>query len=91
MVVKYYDKGGKEHRLNFKPDQPVFIASEIGRSGKFAEFRLDERKSYNETVSDWTTTGKLELSVAPSQGIALYPKGGNTIEIGPAVFDPKYI
>lgn len=91
MIVRYYDKDGKEHRLNFKSGQPVFIASEIGRSGEFAEFRLDERKSYNETVSDWTTTGKIELSVAPSQGITLYPKERHSIEIGPAVFDPKYI
>ena len=84
MVIRYFDKDGTHHRLNIKAGKLVFIASEIGCSGEFAEFRLVEQKSYNKTVGDWTTTGKLELSVASEQGMTLYPKGSGTIEIGPS-------
>lgn len=89
MVVRYFDKDGKYHRLNLKTGQLVFIASEIGHSGEFVEFQLAEQRSYNKTVQDWTSTGKIELSVASEQGMTLYPKGSGTIEIGPAVFDSK--
>ena len=91
MIVRYYDKDGKQHSINFKPGQSVFIASEKGNTGEFVVFRLDERKSYNKTVSDWTTSGKIEISVAPEQGMTIRPKRSDTIEIGPSVFDPKYI
>ena len=84
MVVRYFDKDGKEHRLNLKTNQPVFIASEIDKTGEFAEFRVEESIHYNESVMDWTTSGKITVGVASQSGMTLYPKSNGLIEIGPS-------
>lgn len=84
MVIRYFDKDGKEHRLKLKSDQPIFIASEIGNTGKYAEFGIEEHKGFNQTVDTYTTTGSFEVRAASGKGISLVPMGLHHIILGPS-------
>ena len=85
MVIRYFDKDGKEHRLNIKTNQPIFIASEIGNTGEYAEFRVDEATEYNKTLGGYSTAGKFNISVASNHGMTLYPVSPGGIRLGPSV------
>lgn len=85
MVIRYFDKDGKEHRLNFKSNQPVFIASEIGNTGEYAEFRMEEHKDFNKTVGTFTTTGSFDVHAASEKGMSLVPMGHNHLILGPSI------
>lgn len=84
MVIRYFDKDGKEHRLNLKSGQPVFIASEIGNTGEYVEFRMEEHKGFNQTVGTFTTTGSFDVCAASDKGISIIPEGHNQLILGPS-------
>lgn len=84
MVIRYFDKDGKEHRLKLKSDQPIFIASEIGNTGEYAEFRMEEHKGFNQTVGTFTTTGSFDVRAASGKGMSIIPEGYNQFILGPS-------
>lgn len=85
MVIRYFDKDGKEHRLNIKTNQPIFIASEIGNTGEYAEFRVDEATEYNKALGGYSTAGKFNISMASNHGMTLYPVSNGEIRLGPSI------
>lgn len=84
MIIRFYDKDGKEHRLNLKSDQPIWIGSEIGNTGEYAEFRIDEHHGFNNAVGTYTTMGSFDVHAASEAGMSISAVGLNQILIGPA-------
>lgn len=85
MVIRYFDKDGKEHRLNIKTNQPIFISSEIGNTGEHVEFRIDEHTEYNSKLGGYATCGKFNIRVASTKGMTLYPLGNGEITLGQSI------
>lgn len=84
MVVRFFDKDGKEHRLNLKSGQPIWIASEIGNIGEYAEFRIDEHQGFNKAVGTYTTMGSFDVHAASEAGMIIRAVGLNQFLIGPS-------
>lgn len=82
MVIRYFDKDGKEHRLNIKTNQPVFISSEIGNTGESVEFRIDEHTEFNHDLRKYTTCGKFNIRTASIQRMTILPIADGDIRIG---------
>lgn len=83
MIIRYFDKNGKEHRMSL--DRPFYISSKHNVSGKTIEYKLEEIKEYNVDTQEYETCGKFNLSSASGQGISisLPMLGGNSLKIGP--------
>lgn len=84
MLIRYYDKNGKRHSLILKPNQPIWIGSEIGNTGEYAEFRIDEHQGFNKGVSAYTTMGSFDVHAASEAGMSISAVGLNQILIGPS-------
>ena len=84
MVIRYFDKDGKQHRLNLNTNQAIYIASEIGNTGEYAEFRVEEHKGFNQTVGTFTTTGGFDVRAASEKGMSLVPMGLHQFILGPS-------
>ena len=84
MVIRYYDKDGKRHNLILKPNQPIWIGSEIGNTGEYAVFKIEERKEFNKDAGMYTTMGSFDVRGASEHGMSLFPEGHNQILIGPS-------
>lgn len=83
MVIRYFDKDGKEHRMNFNSNKPIFISSEVGNTGKPVEFRIDEHLEYSKVLGSYATCGKFNIRVASAhQGMAVYPVSNSEIRLG---------
>ena len=70
MIIRYFDKDGKEHRL--KLNRPVYICSEIGHTGTYAETKIEEQTRFNKQTEQYETSGC--ITVAPASEAA-YPFG----------------
>lgn len=70
MIIRYFDKDGKEHRL--KLNRPVYIGSEIGHTGTYAETKIEEHTRFNKQTEQYETSGC--IMVAPASE-ATYPFG----------------
>lgn len=84
MVIRYFDKDGKQHRINIKPNQAIFIASEIGNTGEYAEFRIDEHQGFVPAVGTFATTGSFDIHAASEKGMSIIPEGHNQFILGPS-------
>ena len=87
MKITYYDKDGKEHRMNIRSDQPIFIGTEIGNTGELVEFRIDEHANFNEKIHGYAPTGKFKIKSTYTnilQGISISPVSEKEILIGPS-------
>ena len=62
MIIRYLDKDGKEHKINLANKRPVFICSEIGNTGKFAEIRVEELTRFNKNTERYETSGCFHVS-----------------------------
>lgn len=82
MIIRYFDKDGKQHSLNLKTSTPVFIASEI-EDGSFAEYRVEEQVHFSKEKNTWTTWGAVKLSVVSEHGMALAPAGSHELIMKP--------
>ena len=84
MVIRYFDKDGKQHRLNLGKNQPIWIGSEIGNTGEYAEFRVDEHQGFKKALGTYTTMGTFDVHAASEAGMSISAVGLNQILIGPS-------
>ena len=84
MIIRYYDKDGKKHSLILKPNQPIWIGSEIGNTGEYTEFRITEHHGFNAALGTYTTMGSFDVHAASEAGMRISAVGLNQILIGPA-------
>lgn len=64
MVIRYFDKDGKEHKLNIKSDYAVWICSKVENTGDWTEVRVQERKKFNCETKEYETCGQFDIAAA---------------------------
>ena len=64
MVIRYFDKDGKEHKLNIKSESPVWICSKVESTGDWTEVRVQEHKKFNSETEQYETCGQFEMIAA---------------------------
>lgn len=83
MIVRYFDKDGKEHKL--KLNRPIFICSEVGGTGEYSEIKIEEQTRFNKRL-EHETFGCFRLSPASqaARPMGIVPSEyGNGLAIGP--------
>lgn len=84
MIVRYFDKDGKEHKL--KLNRPIFICSEVGSTSDYSEIKIEEQTRFNKHLEQYETSGCFQLSPASqaARPMGIVPSEyGNGLVIGP--------
>jgi hypothetical protein len=72
MFIRFFDKDGKEHRINVPKRRPVFICAEIGtNTGVYSEIRIEEALRFNKDNSSVETSGCFHIAPASKDACPL--------------------
>ena len=85
MIIRHFDKNGKEHRINLGNKGKIYICSEIGNTGDYAEIRVEEHVMFNKSTNQYETSGCLAVAAASPDAypFGVIPTSANEILIGP--------
>ena len=69
MVIRYFDKDGKCHKMNLGKNAQLYIGVEVGNTNEIAEIKVEECQAYNKTTQTYGPNGS--ISIAPSSTAAV--------------------
>lgn len=71
MIIRFFDKDGKSHKLNLRNKAQLYIASEIGNTGQYSEIRLEEHTRFNKLTGQYETSGCFDISATSESATPL--------------------
>jgi hypothetical protein len=69
MIIKFFDKDGKCHKMNLGKNAQLYIGVNVGDTDEIAEIKVEECHIYNKAAQRYESNGC--MSVSPSSAAAV--------------------
>lgn len=77
MVIRYFDKDGKCHKMNLGKNAQLYIGVEVGNTDEVAEFKVEECHGYNKITQQYEPNGCVSVSPSSTAAVPLAVMANN--------------